>query len=441
MVNDSFSTAFQILEWDRNPRKFWNDVFKEEPYPYSLKVMENIYNSKRHLILSAASTGKTKLLASLGLKYAVLKARITRTPITVILLGGSLLQAKISYGFILEALTNPVLSSLVKGEPRQTDTTFTDSSKIKALPNSMTATQGQHGALMIVDEASLVSDFQLRDCNRVIGPFDGTLIWSGTPTVYESLFVRTFEEEKKKPEPEREWKIWTWSTKDCPSPHIQALREKMKESLPEDMWKIFWEGEPYAITGTLIPRDALVESCRGITRFEYDPKLSTIFGVDWGFGTSAFVIAQKAEDVYKVLEVYSWNQVDFESIHQFIETKARSYNPQRIFCDLSFKGENQRLRARGLPVFEVDFAKERSMLDSRLRDLFVKRKIFIPDDNYTELQQLLMELRLATWIKKEGQDRRDALVLAVKEFESDSNVYNILTSKPKRRALYGSTFP
>ena len=163
-------------------------------------------------------------------------------------------------------------------------------------------------------------------------------------------------------------------------------------------------------------------------------------GVDWGWDhPTALVITQTDGERYRVLEVYSWRQTDFDKIHDFIEQKAKQYKVYRIFCDLAFKGENLRLKKRGLPVVEVAFSKERALMQSRLRDLFVKGNIKIPDEKYTEIQELLMELRTATWIKKEGQDRLDALMLATKDIGSvSSKQFKIFTAKPRRRALYGS---
>ena len=36
--------------------------------------------------------------------------------------------------------------------------------------------------------------------------------------------------------------------------------EEAKARVPEDMWQIFWEGRPYPLTGTLIPRDSMIRA-------------------------------------------------------------------------------------------------------------------------------------------------------------------------------------
>jgi len=440
ILSKKFST---ILRWNAKPTDFYREVFKEEPYEYQKRVLNDIARNyktkKRIMILAASGTGKTKLLACIGLFYATVIAQMERKPKEVIILSGSQLQARKVYGYIREAIkSHEIIKTMVTSKPRQSDTEFVDGSKIKALPNSLTATQGQHGDLVIVDEAALVSDFQLNDCFRIIGANDGMIIWSGTPTVFDSKFVRDFEDEssKLKKGEYSEWTIYSWSAKDCPA--LKDMYNKMKEELPEEMFQIFWEGTPFALTGTLVPRDALVNAIRGIREFKYDPNKKTIFGIDWGWADpTTLVIVQTDGEKYYVLEAYSWKETDFDRIHEFIEMKAKELKPYRIFTDSADVGENLRLRKRGLPVFGIAFNKEKAMLQGRLRDLFVKGNIYIPDvDNkgLNRLQDLIQQLRVYTWTTSKGEDLVDALMLACKEIQtSSSSTFTILMGRTRRR--------
>ena len=613
--------------------------------------------------------------------------------------------------------------------------------------------------MVIVDEAALVEDFLLDDCYRIIGAHDGIMIWSGTPTVYESKFVRIFEEEESKQKKGEEtlWEIWTWSAKDCP--RLRSQMEEARNRLPEDMWRIFWEGRPYPLTGTLIPRDAMIEATRGITRFKRRDDWKVIIGVDWGwcisgdteiltdsgwkkpihlregdlvytlnlqtmegeyqpffnlrirpfegymihlssrnldllakwdhalvfydrnfkrphlhefgervthdklprfaplkgpkpkyfilpgiesrrtdldfgpkklpmipflrvlgwyltegspykkgiiitqknpkyqelimkdindlgfhcwksgeksiyvssiqlkayfsqFGKSkekfipqeiknldasllrelidrmmkgdgdkdgyrfntfsrqlaedfaeivcksgigyaivkdrgekgyrvdilrrhssplkrhykrvywkgliwaletpnktiyvrrngkpafihnadptAIVIVQTDGTKYEVLEAHMFKETDFDLILDFVESKAKQYSVHRIFVDAEDKGENLRLRKRGLPVFEVAFNKEKAMLQARLRDLFVKNRVKIPDEDLDNFQDLIYQLRTYTWTKKSGEDLVDALMLALKEFEPKeiTQIY-IAKGRTRRKKRYPKLF-
>lgn len=423
--------------WYERPDLFFQDIFGLRPYAYQadfMKIWRNPEDHKRVLIVAAGGTGKTLLLAGVALYYVTVIAQIRKEPKEVIILSGSLLQAKNVYKYIRNAISrNEFLQELVS-EFRQSDTVFKDGSSIKALASSLTAVQGQHADMVIVDEAALVEDFLLDDCYRIIGAHDGIMIWSGTPTVYESKFVRIFEEEESKQKKGEEtlWEIWTWSAKDCP--RLRSQMEEARNRLPEDMWRIFWEGRPYPLTGTLIPRDAMIEATRGITRFEPREDWKVIIGCDWGWrDPTAIVIVQTDGTKYEVLEAHMFKETDFDLILDFIESKAKQYSVHRIFVDAEDKGENLRLRKRGLPVFEVAFNKEKAMLQARLRDLFVKNRVKIPDEDLDNFQDLIYQLRTYTWTKKSGEDLVDALMLALKEFEPRETTQIYIAKGKKRR--------
>ncbi len=437
----AFNKFQTIYGWFTNPEQFFEDVFNEVPYPYQADVLTYVARffriEKRILLLAASGTGKTKLLAAIGLFFAVVLSQILRRPMEVIILSGSQLQARKVYDYIRTAINRHPIISDMKTHFRMSDTEFSDGSKIKALPNSLTATQGQHGDIVIVDEASLVGDFLLMDCYRIIGASDGMILLSGTPTIYDSKFVRDFEDlmEKTRKGEKIDWKIFTWSAKDCPK--LKDMYEEMRTTLTEDMFQIFWEGVPYALTGTLIPRDSLVEATRGVKPFKWNKNLKTIFGMDWGYrDPTTCVIIQTDGEKYYVLEAWSWRETDFDIILDFVKLKAEEYGVYRIFTDSENKGENLRLRKKGLPVIEIAFNKEKVLMQSRLRDLFIKNSIFIPDvENMglNKMQDLIQQLRVYTWTKKTGEDLVDGLMLACRETSKSKQEIYISHGKPKRR--------
>lgn len=437
-IGSSVLAPLQVRIWFDRPDIFFKDAFGFAPYVYQadfMKIWNDYKNHKRTLVVAAGGTGKTQLLAGVALFFAVVLAKIESDAKAVIILSGSLLQARNVYKFIRDAIqNNPIIKEMVDSH-RQSDTEFKDGSNIKALSSSLRAVQGQHGDIVIVDEAALVEDFQLDDCYRIIGAHDGVMLWSGTPTVYSSKYVQIFEETQRdiKANKDTLWEIWAWSAKDCP--RLVAQMEEAKNRLPEDVWKIFWEGIPYPLSGTLIPRDAMVSAVRGVTKFKYNPEWYTIIGVDWGWGhPSAVIVVQTDGQRYVVLHARQWKETDFDYIHGIIEQWAKDYSAFRIYVDGSDKGENLRLRKRALPVFEVAFNKEKAMMQSRMRDVFIKEDIKIPEEDYEDFQELIYQLRTYTWTKKINEDLVDALQLALKEvFPSEVSRVHIASGRARRR--------
>lgn len=426
-----------IKLWYDRPDIFYRDIYREEPYIYQgefMKIWNDYKNHKRVIVLAAGGTGKTKLLAAVGLFFPAVLAKIENDPKDVIILSGSLVQARNVYKFTRDAiLGSPIIQSMYS-EFRQSDTVFRDGSSIKALSSSLTSVQGQHGDIVIVDEAALVEDFQLDDCYRIIGAHDGNIVWSGTPTVYDSKFVKIYEETTavmEKGEEKPLWEIWEWAARDCP--RLVSQMEEAKARLPEDMWQVFWEGKPYPLTGVLIPRDAIVSAVRGMTKFKRNEEWKTVFGIDWGFGNpTALVIWQTDGTRYQCLECHQWSQTDFDTINSFIEARAKELSPYYLFCDVSHKGENLRLRKMGLPVFEVAFSKERHMLLGHMRDVFVKEMVKIPDEPM--FQDLIYQLRVMTWHKKSGVDLGEAAMLGLKDIQlGTSNPMYMSRGRARRR--------
>jgi len=438
------SKSLQIMSWYQFPDEFFRDIFKFDPYEYQskfMKIWRHYKEHKRVLILSASGTGKTQLLAGTALYFTCVLSVVEKDPKDVIILSGSLAQARNVYKYIRDAIVNNDILKGMYAEFRQSDTVFRDGSSIKALSSSLTSIQGQHGDLVIVDEAALVDDFQLNDCYRIIGAHDGIIIWSGTPTQYDSLFVKTFEEEEAKMKRGEKtiWEIWTWSASECPK--LQSQLAEAKSRLPEEMFKIFWEGRPFPLTGVLIPRDAMVNATRGIKKFNYNPEWKTVMGIDFGWSDpTAVVIFQTDGERYYCLECYKWSETDFDIINKIIKEKCNQYKVNVIYSDASYKGENQRLKAMGLPVFEIAFNKEKQIMQSRLRDLFVKGYVRIPD--HQDFYDLIYELRTYTWTKKSGEDLVDATMLALKESNivSSNDTGKIISMGRPRRNIRNPIF-
>jgi len=412
--------------WAKHPDVFFKDVFGHEPYPYQKQVLKDLSNLsiKRAILLAAAGTGKTKLLAGHALWLAVPKALELNRPISIIIISGSADQAKYLYSYCKEAITNnEILSSMVEGEPLVSRTKFKNGSVIFAVPNSLTAIQGKHTDVVIIDEAAIAGDFVVRDALRITSTSDiDRIILSGTPMEYNSLFVDIWENPKEYPE-------WTyrkhWSARDCPNITLEKLEEAKR--LPPEMYAVFWEGKPYALVNTVVPLEDLKRASKHV-HVEFDPNLPSVAGIDWGYtAETAMVIVQKRDDIYYVVGVFGWRREEFENLHDIIEQICREYNVERIYADASHIGENQRLEARGLYVEPIHFSKEKQRLQARMKALFHHNKIRI-DENEIEL---LRQLRKYTWDTHEDDDRVDALMLALIKEDVTEDLYFQIVSLDK----------
>ena len=128
-----------LLKW-RDPVVFFTDVTGDPPFKYQEQILKEMpdLNKLRFLITAGGNTGKTRLLADIGLwSPTILGPMIMGRSYSVIIESGSQEQSRILYDYLKTWIeSNDLISKLVKGEPLKTNTTFKDGSFIKALPAS-----------------------------------------------------------------------------------------------------------------------------------------------------------------------------------------------------------------------------------------------------------------------------------------------------------------
>jgi len=416
----------QLDIWENDPIQFYRDIYKEDPYPYQEEVLQEIKKYpkiKRILICAAGGTGKTKLLACVALYLVCIMSRILNTPISLVIISGSKDQARNLYEYCRVALQdNEILASEVDGEPLISMTKLKNRSIIRAVPNSLKAIQGLHTDIVIIDEAVLAGNFIIRDAFRIVAQSDKDLIiLSGTPMNQEGgeLFIELFQDEDQYPE----WKRFHWSAKDCPSISTEQYLEASK-NLPEDMFSIFWEGEPYQLAGSLIPFDKLKIACKDIPIIKKDPNGGRIIGgIDWGWADpTAIVILQlpkDPEDKINILYIDQWRREQFKDLHDRIVQLSKEYQVEEWHTDASDVGENQRLEERGLNVIPIGFNQNKVEMQTNLKLIFHQERIRIPNEYY----DLIKQLRKYNWDTKKGEDLIDALMLALYKTEEEGCYY------------------
>ena len=215
------------------------------------------------------------------------------------------------------------------------------------------------------------------------------------------------------------------SAKDCPNVSLEKWNEASK--LPDDMFTIFWQGKPFAKTGTLIPSDEIKNASRDVPKLEADPRYEVIAGLDWGWRHfSAIVVLQLNKETGKmnVLYIDQWHREDFEDMHEKIVQICKDYKVTRVYADAEDIGENQRLAAKGINVIPVPFNQSKIQMQSHMKILFHQDKIRIPES----FHRLILELRKYNWDTKTDDDLVDALQLGLKglEEEKDSWYFEII---------------
>jgi len=438
------NTDLKLLEWIADPVIFFKDVFGQDPYPYQAKIMRELRNLdiNRVLICAAGGTGKTKLIGGIGLYGAIVLPELTKQPYRVIILGGSGQQSHIVYGYIKDAIRdNPKVKSMIDGDPLQSITKFKNKSVIKALTKSFKSIYGQHGDLVIIDEAVEAGDFVIRDSFRIIGesPYS-RIILSTTPHDYTSLFVDMWSDKKEYPDynlNKRQigaWKRYSWSTMNCPRITTQMIKEA-KQHLPEWMFQVYWMGKPYPLIGTMVSLDKVKVATKDNPIFKYEEKYDhPIIGFDWGFhpNPGAGILVQKKEDIWYVLKYKLFHKIHPDKVLDWIETTARDYNISHIFVDSADIGEYLRLMDRGLPVYPIKFKNEKFIMQSNLTNIFEKELIKIPED----FIPITKQLRKYTYDTKVDEDLVDALMLAIrKEGKPTASLYYKIL-KPEKKKHY-----
>jgi len=431
----------KILEWWASPTIFFKDVFGDDAFDYQADVLRDIkdFDINRILICAAGGTGKTKLIAGVGLFGAVVLSTIIRKPYRVIILGGSEQQSRIVYNYIRNAIqNNPILTDLVKGDTLKSITEFKNGSVIKALAKSFSSIYGQHGDLVIVDEAVEAGDFVIRDSMRIIGESEfSRIILSTTPHDYGSLFVDMWLDNEEYPEYDSKkkvigsWKRYTWSAIDCPRITNDMVKEA-KKGLPVWMFQVYWLGEPYPIMGTMLSLEKVKIACKNQPLFKYEDKYpNPILGFDWGFhpNPGAAILVQLKDNIWYVLLFKLFHKVHPDKVLDWIETTARDYDVSDVIVDASSITEYMRLMDRGIPVTPVKFKNQKFIMQANLTNIFEKELIRIPEEFIT----LTKQLKKYKYETKIDEDLVDALMLATRaERQREMDLYYKITSFKKR---------
>ena len=306
--------------------------------------------------------------------------------------------------------------------------------------------------LIVMDESSGIAD-------PIFKPIEGTL--TGKCNIIISIFnpTRTSGNAlKNHTEHSQYWMTHDWSAIDCeriPREYIEKARSKYGED--SDVYRVDILGiPPRQEEGTLIPYEW---AKMAVDREIEEDDNCVILGADIGrTGDSSEICIRKG---MKVLPIYHFQIADTMQITGHISTKIDEFTPDSSNVDALGIGWGvcDRLRERGYKIRMVNVAEGASMdkkffrlrdeLWWKLREMFEKKIISIPDDNELIDQLSTIRYRLDSQGKikieskqelksrgKESPNKADALMLTMlsktsyyKEKEADRDSWDDAFSK------------
>ncbi|MEM2047807.1 MAG: terminase large subunit, partial [Candidatus Jordarchaeales archaeon] len=365
----------KIITWRQDLGKFFADVTGLTPRPFQESFFKEVQEMKSRniVIVAGRGIGKTIALAVVALWYVFVLALTERRPFKVIILAGSLDQAKICFTYIMDFISStPFLQRHLAKEPTQREILFKDGSWIKPLPASEKSIRGHHPDLLIIDEAAQVED----DIIYAALPMTATSpyarhIFSTTPSEGYSWIEHKWEHQTEYSYPT--WKFFNWNAESFLKPEEI---EFLKKSMPANKYCSEIQGLPYKREGKVFRLEDLKECQEDDIKFI--PGAGEVYaGVDWGYypAPTALVIVQNQQGVWKVLFTQEFLAQNFEEVHDKIKEICDSYGVKQVFTDSTDKGENLRLSSKGLPVNPVAFKGEKSTMIANLRMLVEQHKI------------------------------------------------------------------
>ena len=409
--------AQKVMEWRFNLPKFYEEVTGHQPFPYQAEFLNEMADlgNQYALISAGRGTGKTEALSVLAIWYVfVLPLTDPGTPMKVVILAGSEKQAKICYSYVTSFIQRiDFLKDSLAKQPTENEVLFKDGSYIRPLTASEKSVRGPHPDILIIDEACQADD----DLITAAMPMIGTsryprLVFSSTPDVYYSLFVKILNGKNEFTEFQR----FVWSAEDCPTVG-KGFLSSQKKWLDSGKFGIEYLGIPYSFSGRVFPLEQLRECVkyRGLIREKDGPLYA---GVDWGYSPAPTVLTivqqlkKGRENRWRVIHTSSYLAENFAIVLNKLEKIVKMHEVLALYCDSSHPGENQRLAAKGLPVFPVKFKSQKNRMLSNLKALVENENIEIDGERD---YPLVAQLRDYSYDTKRNDDFVDSLMLAVKE--------------------------
>jgi len=402
--------AVRLTRWRRRPSDFCREVLDFNPTVDQAKFLDDMsdFEIDRAIISSPRGCGKTRALAALAVWGATVIPFFTKQPYRVLILSCGSEQAESMYDYVKDFIQgSEFVSGLVSGEPLKRETRFRSGSYIRRLTTSERSVVAKHVELLCLDEANRIKDERLiLEALPIVedSPI-GRVVMASTPYEYWHLFTDIWRH------PDR-WgfKRYRFVYENAPWKDRESF-ERARQTLPEHLFRIHYLGEPTPVGGNVFDLNALRDLCMTDTKPRRIKGSPVMIGVDWGWvdHPTAAVVLQEQHGDHVVLSCKAWRKKDMELVHRELRSLAEEWKARMFIADRAAPGENERLRKAGFNVKEVAFKGMKDLMIGRTRGLIKEGKVKI----WSGFRELLKELAAYSYDTKRGDDRVDALMLAL----------------------------
>lgn len=425
--------SLSLLLWYERPDMFFEFVTGYRPAEHQKELLDLVKDlNNTHILVSAGrSTGKTLTLSVIALWSVTVLPRVRNDidEYSVSIIAGSLNQAKLLYKYIVDWVSkNPYLKEQVIGEPLSQRTDF-KTGYILTLPSSLKSILGHHENMVIIDEAVECEDEIIQRAFSIpSGKKYPRMILSSTPHNNERSVL--FREILMNPDKYGFRVAKNWRASQCHWISAEQIL-KAKMILPEDVYKIDYEGEPVDEANLMFKLTDLRE-CIVNTKPTMNPELDTVMGIDWGFvDETVITIAQWYKNVLVILHQEGHKGKKFTELQERILELYDKWNVSYVYADSSHIGENQRLLDAEIPVKKVVFSKKKEILKQRLRSLVEKHQILI----WQGFQNLIQQMRRYTFDTHKNDDYVDSLLCVMDSYPKKSSRESIVIANNLRDEL------
>lgn len=321
-----------------DPVEFAEKLFKFKPTPYQAKLLRD--KSKRIVVKWSRQAGKTTTIALRAIWYA------TAHPKTLTLI----VAPSLRQSMIMSDRVHDHLASLPKGlfkklisKLQRTVITFSNGSRIIALPNSPQLLRGYTSHQVICDEAAFFKDDELVFYNvlyPMLATTDGVLIASSTPWNTDSVFYKFCQS------PEFSKHFITW--RDVVKAGLvkpDFIRE-MREQLPLEQFQREFEAQFVEDADAWLPQ-GLIASCidAELVPYEFQDSPSGTFYVGVDFGKhqdySVIVVCERRGDTLYIVHVHRFPlKTEYASVIGYIKSLCDRWRTVRsVYADVTGVGE------------------------------------------------------------------------------------------------------
>jgi len=326
-----------VEEAFRNAAVFAEAFFSFKPTAYQARLLQD--DSKRIAVRWSRQSGKTTTIALRAIWYAV-----THKKTLTLIVAPSLRQSMIMSDRIsdfLGCLPKKYFHLFIK-KLQRTTVTFTNGSRIIALPNSPQLLRGYTANQVICDEAAFFREDDLVFYNvlyPMLATTDGTLIASSTPWSKDSVFYRMCNS------PEFKQHVVTCDDAVKAKLIQQSFINEMRAQLPAERFQREFESQFVEDVDAWLTQ-SLIVSCIGSNLEPYDfqdvPKGEFYVGVDFGKEQDFSVVlaVEKSGQTLRVVHVHRFPlHTEYASVIGYVKSlQDRWQTVHAVYADVTGVG-------------------------------------------------------------------------------------------------------